>query len=310
MNYYKKKMSRIFVMLLTTVVFLTGCGQATQDNEKKEIVANEKETQVQEEEYSYEQSEISSEDAEVTIEEQVLLEQDGIKITAKGITEDSIWGEGIELLIENDSDKNISVGCNALIVNDYMISDLFAQTVATGKKANEVMYMSSSELEAAGITNIGKIEIYFHVYDDDSYDKLFDSDCITILTSQYENMDTTPVDEGQELYNQDGIRIVGKYVDENSFWGTAVLLYMENTTNQNVGISCDNMSINGFMVTPYFSSTIYAGKKAVSPIHILSTDLENSGITSVEELEVNFHIYNEDTYDTVADTGAIAFSVQ
>ena len=30
---------------------------------------------------------------------------------------------------------------------------------------------------------------------------------------------------------------MGKTVDENSFWGTAILLYIENTSGQNVGIN-------------------------------------------------------------------------
>lgn len=112
------------------------------------------------------------------------------------------------------------------------------------------------------------------------------------------------------MRSQDGIRIVGKYVDENSFWGAAVLLYIENTSGRNVGVNCDNMSINGFMVTPYFSCTVYDQKKSIDDITILSTDLEDNGITSVEDLEVNFHIYDADSYETICDTGAIAFRAQ
>ena len=185
-----------------------------------------------------------------------MLEQDGIKITATGMEEDSIWGEGVKLLIENNTEKNIGVGCNALIVNDYMITDLFSTSVAAGKKANEVMYMSSTELEAAGISNIGQIEIYFHIYDGDNFETILDADRVVIQTSQYENMDTENSQDGKELYNQDGIRIVGKYVDEGSFWGTAVLLYIENTSGRNIGVGCDDMSINGFMVTPVFTCTV------------------------------------------------------
>lgn len=68
-------------------------------------------------------------DSKVTITEQVLVEENGLKITAMEFVNDSIWGEGIKLLIENDSDKNLTVGCDALIVNDYMMTDLFASSV-------------------------------------------------------------------------------------------------------------------------------------------------------------------------------------
>ena len=49
-------------------------------------------------------------------------------------------------------------------------------------------------------------------------------------------MDTSPADEGKELVNQDGLRIVGKYVDEDSFWGAGILLYLENNTGKTISV--------------------------------------------------------------------------
>lgn len=245
----------------------------------------------------------------VTIEEQVLVDQDGVKITAKEYVEDTFWGEGIKILVENSSEKNVTVSCDALIVNNYMIYDFFSTTVAAGKKANETIYLLSSQLDAAGIDRIGQIEIYFKVYDDDTYDTIFKTDVITVQTSAFADMDVTPDDTGFELYNKGGIRIVGKYVDEYSFWGTAVLLYLENNSGKNVAVVCDNMSINGFMVTPYFSSTVYDGKMAIEEITIMESDLEENDITAIEDIELEFHIYNDDTWTIIDDTDPISFSV-
>lgn len=313
-------MNKQKIMLAISLIGLlvVGCGTTETSSSNKEILVEENsmensktseegkiEADVQEE-----MVDLESVNEETIITEQVLLEENDVKITATGMESDSIWGDGIGLLIENNTVQNIGITCNALIVNDYMITDLFSSTVAAGKKANEVMYISSTELEAAGISNIGQIEVYFHIYDSDSYETLWDSECITIQTSNYANMDTEVTAEGEELYNQDGIRIVGKYVDEESFWGTAVLLYIENTTEKNISVSCDNMSVNGYMVTPVFSSTVYAGKKAVDDITIFSSDLESNGIEAVEAIEVNFHIYDANSYETICDTGAISFSIK
>ena len=248
--------------------------------------------------------------SDITIENQVLVDQDGIKITALSYVCDDIWGDGIKVLIENDTEQDVMVGCEALIVNDYMINDLFGSEVAAGKKANDVIYLSSSELKAAGIDTVGRVEIYFHVYDADSYDKIFKTECVTIETSAIDSMDTTANDEGTELYNDGGIRIVGKTVDENSFWGTAILLYIENESGRNVGINVDDMSVDGFMLTPYFSTTVYDGKKAVDDITLMSSELEENGITSIGEVELKFHIYDNDSYDTIADSDPITFSAQ
>lgn len=246
----------------------------------------------------------------VTIEEQVLLDHEGIVITAKEYVTDSIWGDGIKLLLENNTDKSVSVGCEALIVNDYMITNLFGSQIAAGKKANEVVYLSNSELKAAGIDSVGQVEIYFYLYDSESFETFYKTGCVTIQTSEYANMDTTPDNAGVELYNANGIKILGKTVDENSFWGTAILLYCENTSGRNVCVSVDEMSINGFMMTPLYSTTIYDGKMSLDEITIFSTDLEENGIEKIEEVELKFHIFDVNTYQTIANSDAIAFTVE
>ena len=83
-----------------------------------------------------------------------------MKVTATEYVVDSFWGDGIKLLIENNGASDIGIGCTALIVNDYMISDLFSTTVAAGKKANETLYLSNSGLQAAGIENVGGLFPY------------------------------------------------------------------------------------------------------------------------------------------------------
>lgn len=286
------KLMAVALCLMASFTLIQACGSAESENEKEMIT-----------------SENKSEN-NITIEEQVLLDRDGIIVTAKEYVTDRIWGDGIKLLIENNSDKDITVGCNALIVNNYMISDLLVSGVAAGKKANEVMYLSSGELEAAGIDRVGQIEAYFHIYDTDTYDTLFDTDGVTIQTSAYEHMDTTPEDVGMELYSTGGIRIVGKAVDEDSFWGNAILLYCENNSGKNVGISVEEMSVNGFMMNPMFSTTIYDGKMAVEDITLFSSDLEENGIEKIEDVELKFHIYDADSYETIADSDVITLSAQ
>ncbi len=246
----------------------------------------------------------------ISIDEQLLIEQNGIKITAKSFTTDFIWGDGIKLLIENNSGKDVRISCDALIVNDYMITDLFSKEVAAGMKSNETLYLSTSALKAAEIDAIGKIEIYFAVSDKASFETIFKADPVIIKTSAFDKMDTVANDEGAELYNNGGIRIIGKTVDENSFWGSAVLLYIENSTGANISITCDSMAINGFMTTPLFHSTVYAGRMAVDPINILSSQLEENNITSIDEVQVKFRIRNADTYALIAETDNLTFKTK
>lgn len=293
-------------MMLLFGMMSLGSGSDTSE-ESKEIVVEDTDPTADTTDEATVTEESSTSD--ITIDEQVLFEQDGLKVTATEYVTDSVFGDGIKLLIENNGSTDVGLGCNALIVNDYMISDLFSSTVAAGKKDYETLSLSSSGLKAAGIENVGQIEIYFHTFDADSYMTISDIDCVTIKTSAYDIMDSTPNDSGQELYNADGIRIVGKYVDENSFWGAAVLLYIENNSGKNKVIQCDDMSINGFMVTPYFSSTVYDGKKAIDDITLMSTELEENNITSVDDIELKFRIMNDD-FSNSYESDLITFSAK
>ena len=103
-----------------------------------------------------------------------------------------------------------------------MISNLFVCEVASGKKVNKELSFSSSELKAAGITSVGEVEATFHVYNTDTWDTFYDTDIVSIKTSAYDPSAFVPNDSGKELFNDGVIRIVGKYVDEDSIWGTAI----------------------------------------------------------------------------------------
>lgn len=301
--------SLCLVLVLTTFLLMAIGSGSSKKSETKDIVdATSAQAGNNDEQETEESTKAKSSD--VTIDEQVLVDQDGVKITATEMENDSIFGMGINLLIENSTDKDIMVKSSALIVNDYMISELLYSDIAAGKKANETMSLASNALEAAGIKNIGQIEIYFVVSDADSYDTIFSSDCVTIKTSDFDKMVIQTMDDGKELVNQDGIRIVANYVDENSFWGAGVLLFIENKSGKNVSIDCEEMSINGFMVSPLFSSTVYDGKMAVSTITIFKSDLEDNKITSVDEIEVTFKAYDLSTFDTVFETDPIVFAAK
>lgn len=297
------------ILCLATFAFMAlASSSSSGTKETKAIVKDDaKETKNDTEEVV---EETTSSKKEVTIEAQEILNIDELTITAEEYIHDTIWGDGIKLLIENKSDRNIMVGCSALIVNDYMINDLFATDVAAGKNAYDNLYFLSNELEASGIDKVGKIEVYFHIYDNDTYETIYDTECIEITTSEVNNMSVPANDDGIELYNADGIKIIGKTVDENSFWGTAILLYIENTSDKNVTISAENMSINNFMMTPIFSCTVYSNKMAIDDITIFSSELEENGITSIDEVSLTFHIFDADTYRTICDTDEITFSAQ
>lgn len=288
----KKMMA--FVLVLVLLIALTACGG---NSTKTNLDSGDAVTQ-------------TATDAQaVTIERMVLVDQNGLVITAQELVEDSLWGTGVNILIENNSDNDLGIQCKSLTVNGFMVTDLFSSTIAAGKKANDTIYLSSSQLKEAGITTISDIAISFQVFDPNSYTNVFNTQEIDIKTSADGTTKQLAMDDGKELFNQEGIRIVGRYIENDTIWGTGIMLFIENNYGENIIVQSDNMSTNGFMVTPYFSSTVNSGRKALSEITIMSSDLEKNNIDKIENIELNFKILNPNTFQTILETGPIAFSI-
>ena len=320
----KKKSKKVLIIgIIAAVVVIGIIGGTTESKDKDDNSSKNEIVSVDTSKSSEDKKEITKEDKkEITnkdddkntsenfsIAEQVLWDVDGVKITAKGIDEDSLWGTKINVIVENNSDKDIGISADALIVNDYMINDLTSITVTAGNKPNDSITLFSSELNAAGIEHIGKIEMYLHTFNPETYETLKKSDCITIKTSDYDKMDTDNDINGTILFEKDGVKIVGQYVDEDSFWGSAVLLYVENNSDKNIIVQCDDVAVNGYMVSALLSTNVYAGKKAFDNITLLQSDLEANGIDNIETIETSFKILDEN-FSEISNSGKVKFSTK
>ncbi len=247
---------------------------------------------------------------EISISEQVLVDEKGVKITATAFEKDDIFGDGISLLIENSSDKSVTVSCESLIINNYKMTGFLAETVASGMKSNETLNFTSSELKKAGITDVGLIEISFRVYDSESYDNIFTSDYAEIKTNAYDSMKIVKQDSGKELVNKDGVRIVGRFIEEDTFWGTAVALFIENTGDKDVYVTVDDLAVNGFMIDSAMYEDVPAGKMNMGDITLLESDLEENNITEIETITLKFRVVNAKTLDTLYTTDTITINAK
>lgn len=111
----------------------------------------------------------------------VLLDANGIKIVGKGLsTDDSFWGPGVILYIENNSDQNIEVQTRDTSVNGFMVTSTISESVLVGKKAITAVQFYDTDLESNGITDITSVNLSFHIFNSASWDAILDSDPITI----------------------------------------------------------------------------------------------------------------------------------
>ncbi len=248
---------------------------------------------------------------EVTVDEQVVLDHDGITVTVKSLEMDGTWGPRLKVFVENKRENSVTIQVRDLAINDIMVESIFSCEVAAGKQANDEIVFMSTDLEVAGIELIKEIEFKFHVFDTETWDTVFDSETITITTSAPPSFAQAYDDSGFVALDQDGFKIVIKYLDsKESFWGADIYTYIENNSDIDATIQIRNMSVNGFMIEPIFSTEVLAGKKAFDTITFLESDLTDNEITSIDELEFKFHIFETNSGDTVLDSAQITVTFE
>lgn len=301
-----KKIKSLPIIFFVCGMVLSSCGSSTSDTSESTSQETEElsttASEAEEADSASAESEITADS--VTIAEQELYNENGIKITTTGLGEDGLWGPEVKLLIENDSPQNITVQVRNGSVNGYMIDYQMSCDVAAGKKSNDGMELSETELENSGIETIADLEFSFHIFDSESWDTIVDTDIIKLGTSASGNYTQPYDDSGEVVYDENNIRIISKglVIDDDDIFGPRYFLYIENNSAESITVQARDTSINGFMVDPTLSAEVSSGKKIVTDITFMSSQLEENNITEITEIETAFHIFQTDSWDTIVDT--------
>ena len=75
--------------------------------------------------------------------------------------------------------------------------------------------------------------------------------------------------------------------------------------NTSMMFSWDDVSVNGYMVDPFWATSVPAGCKKITTISFSSSKFEENGIEKVEEIEFELRVYDNDNWmakDFVKDT--------
>lgn len=111
----------------------------------------------------------------------------------------------------------------------------------------------------------------------------------------------------QVIFDNNGIKIT--YTGLASDWlGTKVKLKIENNTETNYCVQVRNTSVNGYMVDPIFSCDVNSGKIANDELTFIDKVLKENNITTIDNLEFNFHIFSQDDWQDSFDTETIVIN--
>lgn len=115
------------------------------------------------------------------VAEEVLYDENDVKITYTGMIEDTL-GININLLVENSSDKSVTVQVRDFSIDGSSTDAICSIDVAPGTKTNDDISIFSSEFEKNSLVykDIKEAKLKFHIFDMNSIMDSYDTDEITI----------------------------------------------------------------------------------------------------------------------------------
>lgn len=247
-------------------------------------------------------------DPTATVKEEILVQREGVTITLKALDFDGFYGPSIQLLVENDTETDLSMQIIDASVNGAMVRTVFDCDVVAGKKINATLSFWAEDLATAGISHIQNIELRFHVYRASNWETLFDSNPVRFTTSLAEEGEKQSFDDGGiTVVDKKKVRVIlqGLIEDGPDSPGINLRIFIENKSDMDVTVTLRDVSLNGYMISPLLDSQVPAGKVAYDTVVFLQTDIEKNEIASFEEMEAVFYVYETSSYYSVAETDPV-----
>lgn len=101
----------------------------------------------------------------------LFFDQDGIQIYFTGTIDETWMGYSAELIVVNNSARDVQFGCETYYVNDWDINTFYASIgrINAGKKSKCNVTFTLEEIMASSLDEVEEIELELYTYDPDTY---------------------------------------------------------------------------------------------------------------------------------------------
>ena len=185
------------------------------------------------------------------------------------------------------------------MIDSYLVAD-----VGAGSSATSGITFQASCLEESGVKEIATMEFKLRILDS-GWNALATSNTIKVDTSIAGTYRQEYDDSGNEVMNQNGVRIVEKGVVYDSSFGTGVVLYIEDNSDRDITVQISDTSVNGCAIDGIIAEDVAAGKRAISEIIFLDSDLQDNGITDINEVQLCFNIIDQKSGENLFDSDMV-----
>ncbi len=241
--------------------------------------------------------------ADYTLSGQTLVSNEDCAFTVTGTEFNDHLGLQIQVLCENKSDRTLMFSWNNVSVCGFMYDPMWAEEVAPGKKINTTIGIDTYALEQMQVSSVDQIDFDLWVQDSEEF---MDEPVVNagytiyptgkqadqVIFPQYQHTDgeTVIVD------NEDLTFIIMNVDDELADYYT-LNCYISNKTDKNLMLSWDEVSVNGFMVNPFWALSVAGGKQAYTEIIFYRSEFEKQDIEVVQDIEFRLQVYDNDDWE-------------
>jgi len=243
------------------------------------------------------------------LSEQVIHNSDGIRITVKGMEENTMAGTRIRVLVENGTEHNIAFSGDLFVVNGVTVPGYLYTEVAAGMKSNDAIELYSDTLEAAGIVEIGTLQgADARIVDTDTYETLA-AVPFTLETAYAQGLKYTPDESGVELFRAEDITVIAQVISEE-FYGRTARLLVKNDSDDDIIVEAENISVNGYTVDAWLYDVVCEDTVRYCQLDLFETGLAENGIDRIETITFRLNILDAEDYETVARSELLTVEVK
>lgn len=228
-------------------------------------------------------------------------DSNGVTLRSSSILKSENGGAALLLELENTTDSMVYVSASDIKLNGLVLSSSTWSSDAINPGKRRILEMELSAVldnafwSAYGIADVGTVSLSLEQYNEDGAPVAQETAVDVVVPGVAASFDAT----GTEVYNNGGLRIVAKEVQEDpsEYGGNLFLLLLaENKSGKTLTIDdvYDSLSANGFM-TDYslYSQTLADGESAALVVQLWESSLEANQIAApsdIQQIEMGFEI--------------------
>ena len=249
------------------------------------------------------------------IPETVLLDENGVKVTATKLRPEGLNDAVMELTVENGSDKTLRLDADESYVNTFAC---FPQVCIPTESEDGFTFYADAVIEAGetkdcelrlnslsdmGITEVCELELRLNAVEvekdeDDFYNYVDDfaaGETISIQTSLYDESVSYDM-EGTLLIDADGLKLSLLKAENSEYSGPSITLYAFNG-GEDVSLELAELKLDGVTYEGFFGMDVPAGKRCVSSVSVFIEDFDH--IPTAKEAELTFCTVDTESGETI-----------